>query len=262
MTLSPTEILSGVRVDEGRCLHTLQGTLSFDPSTAPDQGFFPRVLTRPASPAAIDLIGGSAVTRTALMRCLAASETSLATEGFRDVEAWAAATIHAGTIVLVAADYQADTVAIGRDIRTILAIAPAARIVVLAEIGSQSVLIELLKQGVKGVVPCEATIDNVIFATRLVRRGGLFTPLLETSRSQPVARQESEREPPLTPRQVEIIRELRKGSSNKDIARDLRMSELTVRVHMRNIMRRLKVHSRTEIVARTNQAERPAHAAS
>ena len=46
-------------------------------------------------------------------------------------------------------------------------------------------------------------------------------------------------------------------SANKVIARELGMSEFTVRVHVRNILRRLKARSRTEVVARTNALQLP-----
>ncbi|MFC2252690.1 DNA-binding response regulator [Labrys portucalensis] len=212
-------------------------------------------------PISIDLIGGCGLHRTALMRCLTASETALAVEGFKDVDAWASAPLRASDVLLIASEHSPSIAAIGKDIEAILETAPAARILVLADVTTQAMLIALLKQGARGVVPSESTIDNVIFAARLVRRGGLFTPLLEADRRKAVTPDPKEQEQPLqallTPRQLEIVLELRKGSANKDIARELGMSEFTVRVHVRNILRRLKARSRTEVVARTNALQLP-----
>lgn len=254
MTLSPTEILIGVRVDEGRCLHALQAEQAF--YTYGATGHIEARTRTNIPPVSIDLIGGCGLNRTALMRCLMGSETALVAEGYKDVEAWAAAPIRATDVLFIASEHPLSIAAIGRDIRAILETAPAARILVLADVTTQPMLIDLLKHGAKGVVPSESTIDNVIFAVRLVRRGGLFTPLLETGRRKTTVRDPDGQEPPLqalvTPRQLEIILELRKGSSNKDIACELGMSEFTVRVHIRNILRRLKARSRTEVVARTN----------
>ncbi|MBP0580687.1 response regulator transcription factor [Labrys sp. LIt4] len=254
MTLSPTEILTGIRVDEGRCLHALQAERTFSTYGLTERGSAGRRTNIP--PAAIDLVGGCGLHRTALMRCLMASETALAVEGFRDVEAWAAASFRATDVLLIASDHSPSIATIGRDIGAICEAAPAARILVLADITTQPMLIALLKQGARGVVPLESTIDNVIFAARLVRRGGLFTPLLAAGPGKTDTPDPREHKQPLqallTPRQLEIVLELRKGSSNKDIARELGMSEFTVRVHIRNILRRLKARSRTEVVARTN----------
>lgn len=259
MTLSPTEILIGVRVDEGRCLQALQAERTFY-----SYGVTGRADARTHTnipPISIDLIGGCGLNRTALMRCLTGSETALAAEGFRDVEAWAAAAVRATDILLIASEHPPSIAAIGRDIGAILETAPAARILVLTDVTTQPMLIALLKQGAKGVVPSESTIDNVIFAVRLVRRGGLFTPLLEADRRKATTRDPEVQEPSwqalVTPRQLEIILELRKGSSNKDIAYELKMSEFTVRVHIRNILRRLKARSRAEVVARTNDLQFP-----
>jgi DNA-binding CsgD family transcriptional regulator len=57
-------------------------------------------------------------------------------------------------------------------------------------------------------------------------------------------------EPNLTPRQWEVLRRVATGSSNTQIARDLALSEATVRKHLENVFLRLGVQSRTEAVAR------------
>ncbi len=57
-------------------------------------------------------------------------------------------------------------------------------------------------------------------------------------------------EPHLTPRQWEVLRRVATGASNTQIARDLGLSEATVRKHLENVFVRLGVQSRTEAVAR------------
>jgi DNA-binding CsgD family transcriptional regulator len=56
--------------------------------------------------------------------------------------------------------------------------------------------------------------------------------------------------PPLTPRQLTLLRRVARGDTNRRIARDLGLSEATVRKHLENIYTRLDVHSRTEALAR------------
>ena len=53
-----------------------------------------------------------------------------------------------------------------------------------------------------------------------------------------------------TSRQVQLLRRVAQGDTNRQVARDLGLSEGTVRKHLENIYARLEVHSRTEAVAR------------
>lgn len=57
--------------------------------------------------------------------------------------------------------------------------------------------------------------------------------------------------PTLTPRQTELLRRVARGDTNRQLARDLGVSEGTVRKHLENIYARLDVHSRTEALARS-----------
>lgn len=57
--------------------------------------------------------------------------------------------------------------------------------------------------------------------------------------------------PALTLRQLELLRRVAMGQSNRQVARDLGLSEGTVRKHLENVYARLGVHSRTEALART-----------
>ena len=46
---------------------------------------------------------------------------------------------------------------------------------------------------------------------------------------------------------MEVVEEIRHGKANKQIAYELNMSEHTVKVHLRHIMRKLKARNRTEV---------------
>jgi two-component system nitrate/nitrite response regulator NarL len=53
--------------------------------------------------------------------------------------------------------------------------------------------------------------------------------------------------PTLTPRERDIVRILSRGASNKDIARELDLAESTVKIHVRNVLRKLNLSSRVQI---------------
>ncbi len=57
--------------------------------------------------------------------------------------------------------------------------------------------------------------------------------------------------PSFTPREIEVIDALRRGRSNKVIADDLKLSENTVKVHVRHIMRKLRATNRTQAALRS-----------
>jgi len=52
---------------------------------------------------------------------------------------------------------------------------------------------------------------------------------------------------PLTTRERDIMRELARGASNKEIARSLMLAESTVKIHVRNILRKLNLTSRVQV---------------
>lgn len=76
----------------------------------------------------------------------------------------------------------------------------------------------------------------------------VLRPLLTSIRDRLEMRREDV--VPLTPRQVELVRHLAQGKTNRQLAKDLGLAEGTVRKHLENLYRRLGVNSRTEALAR------------
>ena len=60
---------------------------------------------------------------------------------------------------------------------------------------------------------------------------------------------------PFTPRQMAVLRHVKLGKANKTIARELDMSESTVKIHLRNIMKKMKAANRTEVACRAHAFE-------
>ena len=65
--------------------------------------------------------------------------------------------------------------------------------------------------------------------------------------------QERKRAEVFTSREEEVISMLKLGKANKIIAYELALRESTVKVHIRNIMKKLKVHNRTEVIFKLNE---------
>jgi DNA-binding NarL/FixJ family response regulator len=104
----------------------------------------------------------------------------------------------------------------------------------------------LLAAGALGYVTKSSPSEVILGALRLVLAGGVYVPpsLLEHH----LPEHETARASPLTSRQLEVLRELVKGQSNKQIATALEVTEGTVKIHLAAIFRILKVNNRTEAV--------------
>jgi DNA-binding NarL/FixJ family response regulator len=115
----------------------------------------------------------------------------------------------------------------------------------------------LLNNGAQGFIPTLTTeMPAALAAIRFVKDGGTFAPLdvllagrkenLPPPREAPMATR-------LTSRQMTVLTHLRQGKSNKIIAHDLGMTESTVKVHVRNIMRKMGATNRTQAVYKAQQ---------
>jgi DNA-binding NarL/FixJ family response regulator len=116
--------------------------------------------------------------------------------------------------------------------------------------------------GVKGYIPTSLAALVAIEVVRLICAGGSFAPasalLLGSRQSAPPSRPEpaggSPAGPPVhfTQRQLQILDRLHHGLPNKLIAHELAMSENTVKVHIRTIMKKLRATNRTQVVCLTH----------
>jgi DNA-binding NarL/FixJ family response regulator len=114
-----------------------------------------------------------------------------------------------------------------------------------------------LNSGAQGFIPTSITeMSAAVAAIRFVKDGGTFAPLdlLLTQRTaSPAPASESPSTKHLTPRQMTVLSHLRQGKANKIIAYELGMTESTVKVHIRNIMRKMGATNRTQAVYKSQQ---------
>jgi len=107
---------------------------------------------------------------------------------------------------------------------------------------------ELLALGVAGFMPKSDSTQVIVEAVRLVLAGGTYFParLLAAAATPPSSGEIALDS--LTPRQREVLRLLAEGKPNKVIARELDISEATVKVHLLSVFRALGARNRTEAV--------------
>ena len=132
------------------------------------------------------------------------------------------------------------------------------RLVVLSERDEASQATIALEQGASGFIPMTMSLKLVSEAIRLVQAGGMYVPassLLAASRPQDAKKGEAEcAVAGLTARQLAVLEAVRRGKANKIIAYELNMCESTVKVHLRNIMKKLRARNRTEAAFMAHEA--------
>jgi DNA-binding NarL/FixJ family response regulator len=138
---------------------------------------------------------------------------------------------------------------------TIKDAAPSAKILMLTVSEEEADLYEAVKNGASGYLLKDASIDEVAQAVQLVADGqSLISPSMATKlldefkQMSVVGRRQDVAAPRLTDRELEVLRLVARGLNNRDIAKELFISENTVKNHVRNILEKLQLHSRMEAV--------------
>jgi DNA-binding NarL/FixJ family response regulator len=138
---------------------------------------------------------------------------------------------------------------------TIKDAAPSAKILMLTVSEEEADLYEAVKNGASGYLLKDASIDEVAQAVQLVADGqSLISPSMATKlldefkQMSVVGRRQDVAAPRLTERELEVLRLVARGLNNRDIAKQLFISENTVKNHVRNILEKLQLHSRMEAV--------------
>ena len=167
--------------------------------------------------------------------------------------------IHADHMIFRTDEEDLDQHCISAQLSILEEIAPDVPRVLMSEAEVPEEILEAFRRRVRGYVPTTLPINQVAEAIRFVAAGGTFIPpsilfmhgqtaaaskeLVSVTACQDLAH--------FSPRQNEVLQMLWHGSSNKVIAYELRMSESTVKVHIRHIMKKLNVNNRTQVVLRT-----------
>ena len=133
-----------------------------------------------------------------------------------------------------------------RSVRTHL---PNIPMVVLSDRDDADEVFEAFNSGARGYIPTSVASAVAFAALNLIDAGGTFIPEFALRPAKVELRdstQETEEGPVLTPKELLVMKLLRLGEPNKAIALKLNMQQNTVKVHVRNIMKKLNVHNRTQ----------------
>ncbi|WP_035615184.1 response regulator transcription factor [Haloferula sp. BvORR071] len=129
-------------------------------------------------------------------------------------------------------------------IKDLIARDPAAKIMVLTTYDNEEDIFRALEAGARGYLLKDTTREEIITAVRQIHGGERYLP-------QAVAARLADRliRPSLTPRELDVLRLVSRGRTNKEMASAMFISEETVKTHMKSLFQKLGVHDRAEAVS-------------
>jgi DNA-binding NarL/FixJ family response regulator len=119
-------------------------------------------------------------------------------------------------------------------------------VVALASTNDVDLARAALRCGAKGFIPVSMGFEIAIEVMRFVLAGGTYVPPDSLFPPEPV-KLTTPTTLSLTGRELSVVRAIQRGKPNKVIAYELNMCESTVKVHVRNIMRKLNAKNRTDV---------------
>jgi DNA-binding NarL/FixJ family response regulator len=120
---------------------------------------------------------------------------------------------------------------------------PGTAVAILSGTAPRSVAEQALAEGAAGFLPKTMSTKSLVAAARFMAEGEVYAPVLraadrvESSGGSGIA--------PLTPRELDVLRRLSRGMANKEIARDLDLQEVTVKLHVKTLYRKIDARNRT-----------------
>jgi DNA-binding NarL/FixJ family response regulator len=136
--------------------------------------------------------------------------------------------------------------------RLLLALPEPPRVLVVTTFDLDQYVYETLRLGASGFLLKDAPEDQLIAAIRTVVKGvalldhDVTRRLIDAFAGQAAAGRNPAALDALTPRETDVLRRLARGRSNAEIARELYLSEATVKTHVAHILAKLGLASRTQ----------------
>jgi NarL family two-component system response regulator LiaR len=131
--------------------------------------------------------------------------------------------------------------------RRILECAPAVKVIALTASTDEARMMGVLRAGAAGYVRKDAEPEVLLAAVRAVARGKTYIdPSVAGQLLQATAMHDD-----LTPREIEVLRQLALGRSNKEIADALSIGDETVKTHVGHVLSKLQVENRAQAIVQS-----------
>lgn len=131
---------------------------------------------------------------------------------------------------------------------------PETKVLFLTMYEDEDYLVEGMEVGGSGYVLKDSPAAQLLAAIREIHRGGsylspkMLAQLVDDFRSRVKSEERSPRLATLTPREKEVLKMLAEGRSVKEVATELNLSVKTVEAHKFNLMRKLDIHNKAQLV--------------
>ncbi|TIN31077.1 MAG: response regulator transcription factor [Mesorhizobium sp.] len=205
------------------------------------------------------MLDGRALDRECLASALEDHELGMAVVAMGSIEEWRirkGSASSLSTILFNLGGRKVTDHGIADEIRHISSEFKTVPVVILADTEDLAQVLTALECGARGYIPTSVGIDVCVEAINLAAAGGIFVPASSVLSMRHLIKSGNCDPRPLTGmftlRQAEVAQALRRGKANKIIAHELNLRESTVKVHIRNIMKKLKATNRTEVAYKVN----------
>ncbi|MCJ8518603.1 DNA-binding NarL/FixJ family response regulator [Pseudorhizobium tarimense] len=191
--------------------------------------------------------------RECLSRSLSSYDPTMKIAAVASIEEWRKREFPANpsAILLVMAGNKANGTLTCDKVEEVAAAFKLVPVIVIADSDDLGEILKAIDCGARGYIPTSVNISVAAEAISLARAGGVFVPasslLANRDALSSVVKGTSPLQEGFTPREIQVAEALRRGKANKIIAYEMNLCESTVKVHIRNIMKKLNVTNRTQV---------------
>ncbi|MBC2834145.1 response regulator [Paragemmobacter straminiformis] len=123
------------------------------------------------------------------------------------------------------------------------------RVVLFSGQVRQEAIFQALEMGISGFIPKTLSAKSMANAIRFVDSGEIYIPsVLSATWARPERRAQATN---ISPREMDVLRHICQGKTNKDVARELGLTEITVKMHVRSLCAKMNVTNRTQIAMKS-----------
>ena len=130
---------------------------------------------------------------------------------------------------------------------------PSTPLAVISGVAGNADVVAAARAGVRGYIPKTSTSEHFARALQLLLAGGTSIPT-EVLMEQPLSHRTPAWLTKMSEREKEVLRGVALGQSNKEIGRELGLAEVTIKLHLRNVFRKMAVKSRSEAAVKAVKA--------